>query len=115
ISAKSPDTQTMAQDYDPLTPLLTRSGIEGSPQRRLHSEHVQVVRRHQRAFESFGFSTASQVDRHCLRDRRRKLREALALLPIVDKIRRSDALLFIVAHPSSEPHKPLCLSKRQGT
>ena len=105
----------MAQDYDPVTPLLILSGKEGSPQRRLHSEHVQVVRRHQRAFESFGFSTAGQVDRHCLRDRRRKLGEALALLPLVEKIRRSHALLFIVAHPSRKPHKPLRLDKGSRT
>src|SRR5437870_13803567 len=105
----------MAQDYHPVTLLIILSGKEGSPQRRFHSEHVHIVCRHHCAFESFGFSTSGQVDRHRLRDRRRKLREALALLPIVEKIRRSDALLFIVAHPSSEPDKPIRLSKRQMT
>src|SRR5262245_5918528 len=88
-------------------------GGECPPQRRFHSEHVQIVGRHIPALDSFRLAAARKVHRYSIGDRSGNLCEALALLTIVKEIRRRDALFFVVTRPSAEPQQPLRLSERQ--
>src|SRR6266508_2202844 len=104
----------MAHHHDPVTPLRIFLLEEGSAQRWFHSEQIQIVGSHQRAVESFRLAIAREIDRHGLGNRGGKPGKTLALLSIVEKIRRSNALFFSVAHPSPEPHQALWIDERQG-
>src|SRR5262249_9815782 len=102
----------MAQHNDRLA--LPFFGNERPPKRRFHPEHVQVVGSHIAALESFRLANPRQVHRYPVRDRSGKLREALALLAIVQKIRRRDSLFFVVTPPPPEHTQPRGPGKRQG-
>src|SRR5262249_40412539 len=113
ISAKTPLPKRVAQHNDSPISFQPFFRDERSTQRRFHSEHVQVVGRHHPALQSLWLTSARQVHRYSIGDRSGNLREALALLAIVQKVRRRDALLFVVTCPSPKPQQPLRLGERQ--
>src|SRR5262249_14964651 len=107
ITAEAPLPQRMTQHDDLIASFRVISlrpffGGECSPERRFHSEHVHVIGRHIHAHDWFRLAAARKVHRYSIEDRSGKLREAPALLAIVQKISRRDTLLFVGPHPSAE-------------
>jgi len=97
------------------SPRLIVDASSGAVVQRLdYDDWGQVTADSQPGFQPFGFAGAREVHRDRIRDGSGKLREALALFSIVQEIRRSHALLSVVAHPPADPHEPPGFGERQG-